>query len=60
MARDSCSLQQNEHKIAVMDSCFLDDSNKKVRAYRSEKIRRMVEDYGIVFLNKQVSSGRAR
>jgi alpha-galactosidase len=47
---DSCFMQRNGRKIAVMDRYFLDYRNKRVRAYMSETIRRMVEDYGADYI----------
>jgi len=47
---DSCFLQRNGRKIAVMNRYFLDYRNEKVRAYMSETIRRMVEDYGADYI----------
>ena len=47
---DDCFLQRNGRKIAVMGRYFLDYRNEKVRAYMSETIRRMVEDYGADYI----------
>ena len=47
---DSCFMQRNGRKIAVMNRYFLDYRNKKVREYMSETIRRMVEDYGADYI----------
>ena len=47
---DDCFLQRNGHRIAVMNRYFLDYRNEKVRAYMSETIRRMVEDYGADYI----------
>lgn len=47
---DDCFLQRNGKKIAVMNRYFLDYRNKKVHAYMSETIRRMVEDYGADYI----------
>ena len=47
---DDCFLQRNGHRIAVMNRYFLDYRNEKVRAYMSETIRRMVEDYGAEYI----------
>ena len=47
---DSCFMQRNGRKIAVMGRYFLDYRNEKVRAYMSETIRRMVEDYGAEYI----------
>lgn len=47
---DSCFMQRNGRKIAVMGRYFLDYRNKKVRSYMSETIRRMVEDYGADYI----------
>ena len=47
---DSCFIQRNGKKIAVMGRYFLDYRNKKVRAYMSETIRRMVEEYGADYI----------
>ena len=47
---DDCFLQRNGKKIAVMGRYFLDFRNAKVRAYLTETIRRMVEDYGADYI----------
>ena len=47
---DACFLQRNGRRIAVMNRYFLDYRNEKVRAYMSETIRRMVEDYGAEYI----------
>jgi len=47
---DSCFMQRNGRKIAVMNRYFLDYRNEKVRSYMSETIRRMVEDYGADYI----------
>ena len=47
---DDCFMQRNGRKIAVMNRYFLDYRNEKVRAYMSETIRRMVEDYGADYI----------
>lgn len=47
---DDCFLQRNGRRIAVMNRYFLDYRNEKVRAYMSETIRRMVEDYGAEYI----------
>lgn len=47
---DSCFMQRNGRKIAVMGRYFLDYRNEKVRSYMSETIRRMVEDYGADYI----------
>lgn len=47
---DSCFMQRNGRKIAVMNRYFLDYRNEKVRLYMSETIRRMVEDYGADYI----------
>ena len=47
---DDCFMQRNGRKIAVMGRYFLDYRNQKVRAYMSETIRRMVEDYGADYI----------
>ena len=47
---DSCFIQRNGRKIAVMGRYFLDYRNNKVREYMSETIRRMVEDYGADYI----------
>ena len=47
---DDCFMQRNGRKIAVMGRYFLDYRNEKVRAYMSETIRRMVEDYGADYI----------
>ena len=47
---DSCFLQRNGKKIAVMNRYFLDFRNEKVRGYLTETIRRMAEDYGADYI----------
>jgi len=47
---DSCFLQRNGKRIAVMNRYFLDFRAKKVIDYLSETIRRMVEDYGAEYI----------
>ena len=47
---DDCFLQRNGRRLAVMNRYFLDFRNEKVRAYMSETIRRMVEDYGAEYI----------
>ena len=47
---DDCFLQRNGRKIAVMNRYFLDYRNEKVRAYMTETVRRMVEDYGAEYI----------
>ena len=47
---DSCFMQRNGRRIAVMGRYFLDYRNEKVRLYMSETIRRMVEDYGADYI----------
>lgn len=47
---DDCFLQRNGRRIAVMNRYFLDYRNEKVRAYMTETIRRMVEDYGAEYV----------
>ena len=47
---DDCFLQRHGRRIAVMNRYFLDYRHPKVRAYMSETIRRMVEDYGAEYI----------
>ena len=47
---DDCFMQRYGKRIAVMNRYFLDYRNPKVRAYMSETIRRMVEDYGADYI----------
>lgn len=47
---DSCFLQRNGKKVFVHNRYFLDYRNEKVRAYMTETIRRMVEDYGADYI----------
>ena len=47
---DSCFMQRNGKRLAVMNRHFLDYRNEKVRAYMTEVIRRMVEDYGADYI----------
>ena len=47
---DDCFFQRFGKRLAVMNRHFLDYRNPKVRAYMSETIRRMVEDYGAEYI----------
>ncbi len=47
---DSCFLQRNGKRLAVMNRHFLDYRNEKVRTYMTETIRRMIEDYGAEYI----------
>ena len=47
---DSCFLQRNGRRLAVMGRHFLDFRNEKVLNYMNETIRRMVEDYGADYI----------
>ncbi len=47
---DDCFMQRNGKRLAVMGRHFLDYRNEKVRAYMTETIRRMVEDYGADYI----------
>ena len=47
---DSCFMQRNGKRLAVMNRHFLDYRNEKVRAYMTEVIRRMVEEYGADYI----------
>ena len=47
---DDCFLQRYGRRIAVMNRYFLDYRHPKVRAYMTETIRRMVEDYGADYI----------
>ena len=47
---DDCFLKRGGKKIAVMNRYFLDFRAKKVVDYLSETIRRMVEDYGALYI----------
>lgn len=47
---DSCFMQRNGKRLAVMNRHFLDYRNEKVRTYMTETIRRMVEDYGAEYI----------
>lgn len=47
---DDCFLQRFGKRLTVMNRHFLDYRNEKVRAYMSETIRRMVEDYGAEYI----------
>ncbi len=47
---DSCFMQRNGKRLAVMNRHFLDYRNEKVRSYMTETIRRMVEDYGAEYI----------
>ena len=47
---DACFFQRHGKRLAVMNRHFLDYRNPKVRAYMTETIRRMVEDYGAEYI----------
>lgn len=47
---DECFLQRHGKKVLTMGRFFLDFRHKKVYAYMSETIRRMVEDYGAEYI----------
>lgn len=47
---DDCFMQRNGKRLAVMGRHFLDYRNPKVRAYMTETIRRMVEEYGADYI----------
>lgn len=47
---DACFLQRNGKRLSVMNRHLLDYRNEKVRAYMTETIRRMVEDYGAEYI----------
>lgn len=47
---DDCFLQRFGKRLTVMNRHFLDYRNQKVRAYMTETIRRMVEDYGAAYI----------
>lgn len=47
---DSCFFCRHGKKVAVQGRYFLDYRNPKVRAYMSETIRRMVEEYGAEYI----------
>jgi len=47
---DGCFMQRNGRRLSVMNRHFLDYRNEKVRAYMTETIRRMVEDYGAEYI----------
>ena len=47
---DDCFFQRHGKRLAVMNRHFLDYRNPKVRAYMTETIRRMVEDYGAEYI----------
>ena len=47
---DDCYFQRNGKRLAVARRHFLDYRNPKVRAYMTETIRRMVEDYGAEYI----------
>ena len=47
---DDCFIKRYGKKIASHGRYFLDYRNEKVRAYMSETIRRMVEDYGADYI----------
>lgn len=47
---DDCFFQRHGKRLAVMNRHFIDYRNPKVRAYMTETIRRMVEDYGTEYI----------
>lgn len=47
---DDCFFQRHGKRLAVMNRHFVDYRNPKVRAYMTETIRRMVEDYGAEYI----------
>ena len=47
---DDCFLQRFGKRLTVMNRHFLDYRNARVRAYMTETIRRMVEDYGAEYI----------
>lgn len=47
---DDCFFQRHGKRLAVMNRHFIDYRNPKVRAYMTETIRRMVEDYGAEYI----------
>lgn len=47
---DDCFMQRFGKRLTVMNRHFLDYRNEKVRAYMSETVRRMVEDYGAEYI----------
>ncbi len=47
---DDCFMQRNGKRLSVFGRHFLDYRNEKVRAYMTESIRRMVEDYGAEYI----------
>lgn len=47
---DDCFFQRFGRPVTVMGRRFLDYRNPKVRAYMTETIRRMVEDYGADYI----------
>ncbi len=47
---EDCFFQRHGKRLAVMNRHFLDYRNPKVRAYMSETIGRMVEDYGAEYI----------
>ena len=47
---DSCFIQRYGKRVITHNRCFLDYRNGKVRAYMTETIRRMVEDYGADYI----------
>ena len=47
---DDCFIQRYGKRLAVMNRHFLDYRHPRVRAYMTETIRRMVEDYGADYI----------
>ncbi len=47
---DDCFYQRHGKRLKCMGRHFLDYRNERVRAYMSETVRRMVEDYGAAYI----------
>lgn len=47
---DDCFFQRHGKRLTVMNRHFLDYRHPKVKAYMTETIRRMVEDYGAEYI----------
>ncbi len=47
---DDCFLKRNGERICVSDKYILDFTNEKVRAYLTETVCRMIEEYGAEYI----------
>lgn len=47
---DDCFIMRNGQKVGMMDRCFLDFRNSKVKDYLSNTVKYLVEDCGVDYL----------